>query len=439
MVSTGMPWAQPLPIEVSIANRHSLSRVAVPVVADRTLDMSAADHVTAYHGLARHWASTGRLSEAIAHQRKAVQLAAHGINSSFDVASEHVYLGQLLLRQETADTVSTGYTEVQEADSTSEAEAMLRTAISLAPSHPNAHETLLCCEFDRELRRVWTGREALQPSSLRQVHTALQQVLQRAEQRRLVAPALCGGDFDAPTASMVMSARFRAASNRVWQDAGRQCCAWLQDAPMLLEIRRALATGHSSSIREALPMELAAGVRRELLDLTWACSDDGGVQPLAYGAFMMRRCMPVVSEEQLAANKSTSLGVALSLLKGNAMKKLVTQLTGLKIDGVTIAQPTLLRFGDFLSIHNDAEGQRAVAFAWHLFDEWSPGDGGELAFVCPESSTQGQFVPPVANTLTLFRTQGAGFLGTHAVLPVLRQGGRRVAITGWFTTRSEPT
>ena len=434
-----MPWAQPLPIEVSIANRHSLLRVAVPVVADRTLDMSAADHVTAYHGLARHWASTGRFSEAIAHQRKAVQLAAHGINSSFDVASEHVYLGQLLLRQETADTVSTGYTEVQEADSTSEAEAMLRTAISLAPSHPNAHETLLCCEFDRELRRVWTGREALQPSSLRQVHTALQQVLQRAEQRRLVAPALCGGDFDAPTASMLMSARFRAASNRVWQDAGRQCCAWLQDAPMLLEIRRALATGHSSSIREALPMELAAGVRRELLDLTWACSDDGGVQPLAYGAFMMRRCMPVVSEEQLAANKSTSLGVALSLLKGNAMKKLVTQLTGLKIDGVTIAQPTLLRFGDFLSIHNDAEGQRAVAFAWHLFDEWSPGDGGELAFVCPESSTQGQFVPPVANTLTLFRTQGAGFLGTHAVLPVLRQGGRRVAITGWFTTRSEPT
>ena len=434
-----MPWAQPLPIEVSIANRHSLLRVAVPVVADRTLDMSVADHVTAYHGLARHWASTGRFSEAIAHQRKAVQLAAHGINSSFDVASEHVYLGQLLLRQETADTVSTGYTEVQEADSTSEAEAMLRTAISLAPSHPNAHETLLCCEFDRELRRVWTGREALQPSSLRQVHTALQQVLQRAEQRRLVAPALCGGDFDAPTASMVMSARFRAASNRVWQDAGRQCCAWLQDGPMLLEIRRALATGRSSSIREALPMELAAGVRRELLDLTWACSDDGGVQPLAYGAFMMRRCMPVVSEEQLAANKSTSLGVALSLLKGNAMKKLVTQLTGLKIDGVTIAQPTLLRFGDFLSIHNDAEGQRAVAFAWHLFDEWSPGDGGELAFVCPESSTQGQFVPPVANTLTLFRTQGAGFLGTHAVLPVLRQGGRRVAITGWFTTRSEPT
>ena len=434
-----MPWAQPLPIEVSIANRHSLLRVAVPVVADRTLDMSVADHVTAYHGLARHWASTGRFSEAIAHQRKAVQLAAHGINSSFDVASEHVYLGQLLLRQETADTVSTGYTEVQEADSTSEAEAMLRTAISLAPSHPNAHETLLCCEFDRELRRVWTGREALQPSSLRQVHTALQQVLQRAEQRRLVAPALCGGDFDAPTASMLMSARFRAASNRVWQDAGRQCCAWLQDGPMLLEIRRALATGRSSSIREALPMELAAGVRRELLDLTWACSDDGGVQPLAYGAFMMRRCMPVVSEEQLAANKSTSLGVALSLLKGNAMKKLVTQLTGLKIDGVTIAQPTLLRFGDFLSIHNDAEGQRAVAFAWHLFDEWSPGDGGELAFVCPESSTQGQFVPPVANTLTLFRTQGAGFLGTHAVLPVLRQGGRRVAITGWFTTRSEPT
>ena len=434
-----MPWAQPLPIEVSIANRHSLLRVAVPVVADRTLDMSVADHVTAYHGLARHWASTGRFSEAIAHQRKAVQLAAHGINSSFDVASEHVYLGQLLLRQETADTVSTGYTEVQEADSTSEAEAMLRTAISLAPSHPNAHETLLCCEFDRELRRVWTGREALQPSSLRQVHTALQQVLQRAEQRRLVAPALCGGDFDAPTASMLMSARFRAASNRVWQDAGRQCCAWLQDGPMLLEIRRALATGRSSSIREALPMELAAGVRRELLDLTWACSDDGGVQPLAYGAFMMRRCMPVVSEEQLAANKSTSLGVALSLLKGNAMKKLVTQLTGLKIDGVTIAQPTLLRFGDFLSIHNDAEGQRVVAFAWHLFDAWSPGDGGELAFVCPESSTQGQFVPPVANTLTLFRTQGAGFLGTHAVLPVLRQGGRRVAITGWFTTRSEPT
>ena len=436
-----MPWAQPLPIEVSIANRHSLLRVAVPVVADRTLDMSAADHVTAYHGLARHLASTGRFSEAITHQRKAVQLAAHGVNSSFDVASEHVYLGQLLLRQETADTVSTGYTEAQDAESTSEAEAQLKTAISLAPSHPNAHETLLCCEFDRELRRVWTGREALQPSSLRQVHTALRQVLKRAEQRRLVAPALCGGNFDVPTATMVMSARFRAASNRVWQDAGRHCCAWLQNGSMLLEIRRALATGRSSSIREALPIELAAGVRHELLDLTWACSDDGGVQPLSYGAFMMRRCMPVVAEEQLAANKSTSLGVALSLLKGNAMKKLVTQLTGLKIDGVTIAQPTLLRFGDFLSIHNDAEGQRAVAFAWHLFDAWSPGDGGELAFVCPESSTLDQYVPPMANTLTLFRTQGAGFLGTHAVLPVLRQGGRRVAITGWFTTRSqsEPT
>ena len=436
MVPLRATWPEPLPIEVSIASKRSLLRVAVPVAADRTLDMSAADHVTAYHEIARHWAQAGRFSEAIAHQRRAVQLATRGTISNFDIASEHVYLGQLLLRQTTADTVGTGHAEAQEADWSSEAETVLRAAISLAPSHPNAHETLLCCEFDRELRRIWTGREALQPSSLRSVHAALQRVLERAEQRRLVAPALCGGDL--PTASMVMTTRLRAASNRVWRDAGRQC-AWLQDEPMLLDTRRALVAGRSASIRTALPIELAAGVRRELLGLTWACTDDGGVEPLAYGAFMMRRCMPVVSEEQLASNKSTSLGVVLSLLKGAGMKKLVAQLTGLKIDGLTIAQPTLLRFGDFLSIHNDAEGHRAVAFAWHLFDAWSPGDGGELAFVCPEHSMQRQFVPPVANTLTLFRTQGAGFLGTHAVLPVLRQGGRRVAITGWFTTRPELT
>ena len=203
---------------------------------------------------------------------------------------------------------------------------------------------------------------------------------------------------------------------------------------MLLEIRRTLAAGRYSSIRAAFPTELAVRVHRELLDLAWACSDDGGVQPLAFGAFMMRRCMPVISEGQLASNKSTSLGVALSLITGIGMKKLVGQLTGMKIDGMTIAQPTLLRFGDFLSIHNDAEGHRVVAFAWHLFDEWSPKDGGELAFVCPEPSTQGQYVPLASNTLTIFKTQGAGFLGTHAVLPVLRQDGRRVAITGWFTT-----
>jgi hypothetical protein len=444
-----------------MANAVSRQRIAVTATADvlsqsrhgwdQTLDLFDAISryerapararrldrvVAAYHGLARHWAHAGRLSEAVEHQREAVRVAATALSDGSAIASEHVYLGQLLLRQQTADavmgaTAADHHAEPTGSSSSSEAEAELRMAIALAPDHPNAHEALLCCEFDRELQRIWTGREELRPSMLQQAHAALQRVMARAEERRAAAPALCGGDLHLPR---VAPAGLRAASRRAWQDAG-QCCAWLQDEPRLLEVHRALATGRPASIRAALPSELAAGVRRELLDLTWACSDDGGVQPLSYGAFMMRRCMPVGSEEQLASNRSTSLGQALSLLKGPAMKELVAQLTALRIDGQTVTQPTLFREGDFLSIHNDAEGHRAVAFAWHLYDAWSDGDGGELAFVCPESPGQGQFVPPAANTLTLFRTQGPGFLGTHAVLPVLSRGARRVAITGWFTQR----
>ena len=118
------------------------------------------------------------------------------------------------------------------------------------------------------------------------------------------------------------------------------------------------------------------------------------------------------------------------------LESLVGLLAGRRLDGVTMTQPTRFRVGDGLSLHNDAQDSRVVAFAWHL--GWEPGDGGELAFLCPEEEEGGHLVRPRRNTLTLFRTDATtgaarGFLGAHAVLPVLRNGTDRYALSGWFT------
>ena len=177
--------------------------------------------------------------------------------------------------------------------------------------------------------------------------------------------------------------------------------------------------------------------------LPWNC-DDGltttGRAPSGRrdrGAFLMRRCMPAVAEGAIAARGGGSaLAAAMTLLKGAEMRTLVGLLAGRRLDGVTMTQPTRFRVGDGLSLHNDAQDSRVVAFAWHL--GWEPGDGGELAFLCPEEEEGGHLVRPRLNTLTLFRTDATtgaarGFLGAHAVLPVLRNGTDRYALSGWFT------
>ena len=116
----------------------------------------------------------------------------------------------------------------------------------------------------------------------------------------------------------------------------------------------------------------------------------------------MRRCMPAVAEGAIASRGGGSaLAAAMTLLKGTEMRTLVGLLAGRRLDGVTITQPTRFRVGDGLSLHNDAQDSRVVAFAWHL--GWAPGDGGELAFLCPEEEG-GHLVRPRLNTLTLFRT-----------------------------------
>ena len=151
----------------------------------------------------------------------------------------------------------------------------------------------------------------------------------------------------------------------------------------------------------------------------------------------MRRCMPAVAEGAIASRGGGSaLAAAMTLLKGAEMRTLVGLLAGRRLDGATMTQPTRFRVGDGLSLHNDAQDSRVVAFAWHL--GWEPGDGGELAFLCPEEEEGGHLVRPRLNTLTLFRTDATtgaarGFLGAHAVLPVLRNGTDRYALSGWFT------
>lgn len=413
---------QPLQIEVSLtagtAEAHSYEQQIV----------------SAFHELAREHAAQARLSEAIHHQREALHIASSSGLKADAIAAEHVYLGQLMLRYATADAVAT----ISPRESAqnggfvrSEAEAQLLRAIKLAPANPHAHEALLCCEFDGELRAIWDHHGAPGSLSLRATHTALREVLARAEGRRRLAPGLCEPGPIAVDAALATSKDLLETAHRFWHAAG-QCCDWLRDEQQLKRAQRVLAAGRPVSVRDAFRSQLATGARTELAGLSWACSDDGGVKPLAYGAFMMRRCMPTVSEESLANQHGSSVAAALTLLKSPDLKKLIGQLTGLRIDGATLTQPTLFRSGDFLSVHNDAQDHRVVAFAWHLVDEWTSDDGGELAFVCPEPGAD-RFVRPALNTLTLFRTHGPGFLGTHAVLPVLR--GQRVAITGWFTQK----
>ena len=64
----------------------------------------------------------------------------------------------------------------------------------------------------------------------------------------------------------------------------------------------------------------------------------------------------------------------------------------------------------------------------------------ETARLLPRATcaARAHLVRPRLNTLTLFRTDATtgaarGFLGAHAVLPVLRNGTDRYALSGWFT------
>ena len=370
----------------------------------------------------RAQASASDWKPALDYQRLAVRLLSFAGAPPSELAASYSVLGELLSRQH--------FLGNGDAD---DARAALKHAVALAPSQPAGHRALVSHAFDVVVSRAFD--DELSPE---RAHAALLSVLRRGARLQRLAPALCRLD-DGDDGGDLAALQTAATALRRTGVVG----AWAADDGRLQRARRTLRAGRPHSIPAALSPDLARRALSELRALPWNC-DDGltttGRAPSGRrdrGAFLMRRCMPAVAEGAIASRGGGSaLAAAMTLLKGAEMRTLVGLLAGRRLDGVTMTQPTRFRVGDGLSLHNDAQDSRVVAFAWHL--GWEPGDGGELAFLCPEDEEGGHLVRPRLNTLTLFRTDATtgaarGFLGAHAVLPVLRNGTDRYALSGWFT------
>ncbi len=123
-------------------------------------------------------------------------------------------------------------------------------------------------------------------------------------------------------------------------------------------------------------------------------------------------------------------------LNSPAFLDLVRQVTGRDDIVHADAQATLYRPGDFLSLHDDASGERGVeqrvaAYVFGFTRAWRPDWGGQLLFHGADGEIE-QGLSPAFNSLTLFQVPR-----THSVAPVAPYAGApRLSLTGWV--RSDP-
>lgn len=117
-------------------------------------------------------------------------------------------------------------------------------------------------------------------------------------------------------------------------------------------------------------------------------------------------------------------------------KAFMSNFTGRDCNGSSIlGGSSYYKPGDHSLPHSDYDGQRTVAFVWHLTKDWTPEWGGALYF-CPAHAYQ-PFVHASFNTLHLFSVTPNS---THFVTVVSPEAqGKRLAFNGWYESEWVPT
>jgi Rps23 Pro-64 3,4-dihydroxylase Tpa1-like proline 4-hydroxylase len=112
------------------------------------------------------------------------------------------------------------------------------------------------------------------------------------------------------------------------------------------------------------------------------------------------------------------------------MKGLMGDLTGANTNGEATLAASHYMPGDYSLPHNDATGNRTVAYVWHLTKEWERSWGGHF-YWC----RTGSYFAPSFNTLLIFKVHKHS---DHFVCPVSPYAtGKRLTVNGWWTHDEE--
>lgn len=201
---------------------------------------------------------------------------------------------------------------------------------------------------------------------------------------------------------------------------------WAQEGRFLEVVRANLRSGNLVIITQAMPAQEAQWLHDELLqqDLRhWSTQ--------AYnkaGRQFIRRILTCVGygldcplflgyfHRFLEAGMEFWSGLAKTALKSWTGR------------GARSTVATWFRKGDFMSPHTDLEDNCALSFVLGLTKDWMPEWGGSFWWLREAGAKE---YTPEFNTLYLFRPTVSSF---HTVSPVTSDHGRRMVISGCFTT-----
>ncbi len=196
--------------------------------------------------------------------------------------------------------------------------------------------------------------------------------------------------------------------------------AVLNDREALKAIASSLRDGDLVSIKDAFDPAFAECLHRSLHEArTWKVHESMATQFHFHHHNIYQR--EDFSPELLTA----------SLIFGSAAtRRWAEALTGSDCGGPPSISASQYMPGDLSFPHDDASGQRSVAFVWHLTAPgWDPSWGGGLYWV-----PTGDMIRPDFNTLHLFNVSRHSVHFVAKVLPNAQ--GKRLTVNGWWNAES---
>ncbi|MCP3915100.1 MAG: hypothetical protein GY711_06065 [bacterium] len=190
------------------------------------------------------------------------------------------------------------------------------------------------------------------------------------------------------------------------------------DSRRLADVRAALEAGELVTIHDALRADFAQAVWEDLDRCTaWKLHEGTypGPTPFSYRHHNVYEL----------SHYPPSLLTAFLVFGSPATRRWASALSGRDCDGEVALSASHYRPGDHSTAHNDRDGERQVAFVWHLTKDWPREWGGGL-FWAPT----GHELRPSFNTLSLFNVSQDS---QHCVRSVAAAAtGKRLCVNGWW-------
>lgn len=190
-----------------------------------------------------------------------------------------------------------------------------------------------------------------------------------------------------------------------------------QDVSTIDKVSTWMRLGRAIVIPDALPLDFAEEVCRELHVSSYWSSSEGG-----HDFFQYRNCV-IPRLDGL----SPPLARCSRVFRSVETRRFIAELSGADCFGDPRVAAAWYRANDYALPHDDSKARdpRSVAYIWYLTKEWYPAWGGAL-FWCPT----GQYILPRFNMLVMFKVMPSNI---HAVCPVsCTATGRRLTINGFL-------